>query len=125
MLAPSGPLFLEEDYYSMTRIGEKAGGYSAKQAGAAVSLVGRRHGYRPYDLRNCGLPVNQILMRPDSSTGKERKMVRFNKDFANEVVLELRNNPEFEPAFTRGIPTITPFAEEKSYPKLSQGPFDS
>jgi hypothetical protein len=120
----AGPLFLEEDYYSMTRIGEKAGGYSAKSAGMAANNIAHSYGYTPEQIRNEPLPINQIEMRPDSSTGKKRRMVRFNKTFANQVVAELRGNPGFEPAtFARGVPTLSAFSDG-SQPLLSRGPFD-
>lgn len=123
-----GVFFKEEGYYSMTRIGELAGGFTAQSAGKAVDLVGHRLGYTHAQLRNNGLPFNQIMMRPDSTSGKKRPMVRFDRDFANKVVHELRTNPKFEPTLTPGIPTPGPVdlgEREVTYPKLSRGPFDS
>ncbi len=117
-----GPLFTSNDFYSMTRIGEKAGGYSAKQAGLAADIVAKHLGYTREQIRNEQLPINQLAMRPDTTTGKKRQMVRFHTDFANKVVEELRRNPQFVPeAVQSGIPT---FGSNQSYPTLSRGPLD-
>jgi hypothetical protein len=120
----SGPIFTHEDYYSMTRIGELAGGYTARQAGLAANIVAARINFTAEQIRTEQLPINQIVMRPDSTSGKKRQMVRFCKSFANEVVHELRTNVAFEPDLSPGIPTVTSF-EEGSYPSLARGPFDS
>ena len=120
----AGPLFLEEDFYSMTRIGEKAGNYSARSAGIAANIYGDRCGYTPEQLRTTQLSINQIEMRPDTSTGKKRLMVRFSKSFSNEVIKELRTNPAFQPmTVTRGVSTLPGF-DAGSQPLLSRGPFD-
>lgn len=117
-----GPTFTKNDFYSMTRIGEKAGGYSAKQAGQAADIVAKRFGYTREQIRNEELPINQLAMRPDTTTGRKRQMVRFHTKFANQVVLELRQNPDFVPEFTpSGIPT---FESNEGYPTLSRGPLD-
>lgn len=120
---PWGPLFVKEDYYSMTRIGEMAGGYSAKQAGFAADIVAKDLGYTRAQIRKEKLSINEVSMRPDTTTGQKRLMVRFHKDFANRIVQELRSNPEFEPI--GGSPTITTFnGGDKQYPLLSRGPLD-
>ena len=121
-----GPLFTKEDYYSMTKIGEMAGGFSATIAGKAADTVAARSQYTHDQIRNEDLPINQVIMRPDSSTGKKRPMVRFSMMFANQVVVELRTNPKFEATLTRGIPTLPEFAARSNevVPLLSRGPFD-
>ena len=124
---PKGPVFTTDGFYSMTRIGALAGGYTSRQAGLAINLVGDRHGYSPEQLRNEQLPVNEVAMRPDSTTGKKRQMVRFAKEFANAVVLELRLNDKFRPSLARGIPTLPAFESggDEGYPSLARGPLDS
>jgi hypothetical protein len=120
-----GPFFTDDDFYSMTRIGQMAGGYTAKTAGLAADVVAKRLGYSRNRIRNEQLPINQIAMRPDSSTGKKRQMVRFSRDFANKVIMELRSNPEFEATLTQGIPTLPTFGGAGGgHPLLSRGPFD-
>ena len=94
----TGPYFTLNEYYSLSRIGEKAGGYTSVTAGKAADIVGSKIGYSRDDLRTKNLPVNQIKMRPDNTSGKERPMVRFNLKFSNAVVLELRKNATFQPA---------------------------
>jgi len=94
---PVGPYFELDEYYSLSRIGEKAGGYSSVNAGKAADIVGAKLGYTREDLRTKSLPINEIKLRPDTTTGKKRQMVRFNKKFANAVVLELRKNNLFQP----------------------------
>ena len=117
-----GPIFTKNDFHSMTRIGEKAGGYSAKQAGQAADIVAERFGYTREQIRNKELPINQLAMRPDTTTGRKRQMVRFHTKFANQVVLELRQNPQFMPeAAPTGIPT---FESNEGYPTLSRGPLE-
>jgi len=123
-LSTEGPFFKDNDFYSMTRIGQMAGGYTAKTAGVAVDLVGKRLGYAKDQLRNEQLPINEVSLRPDSSTGKKRPMVRFSRDFSNKVIIELRTNPELEPTLTQGIPTLSPFGGARTGPILSRGPFD-
>lgn len=124
-LSADGPFFKDDDFYSMTRIGQMAGGYTARMAGIAVDLVCKRLGYSSWQVRNEQLPINEISMRPDSSTGKKRPMVRFARDFANKVITELRTNPELEPTLTQGIPTLSAFGETSpGHPLLSRGPFD-
>jgi hypothetical protein len=121
---PEGPFFTDNDFYSMTRIGQMAGGYTAKTAGVAADAVGRRLGYTHDQVRNAQLPINQIAMRPDSSTGKKRRMVRFSMSFANKVIVELRVSPKLEPTLTQGVPTLSAFSGTTSHPLLSRGPFD-
>jgi len=120
-ITTDGPIFTADDYYSMTRIGEKAGGYSARQAGLAANIVASARGWTPAQIRSEKMSINQIAMRPDSTSGKERPMVRFHTDFANYVVVELRENPKFSPSLARGVPTLS-FAED--LPLLSRGPFE-
>jgi len=123
--SPDGPFFTDDEFYSMTRIGQMAGGYTAKTAGVAADTVAKRLGYTHDQIRNDQLPINQIAMRPDSSTGKKRQMVRFSTAFANKVIVELRVNPALEPTLTQGIPTLSPFGgTSTSHPLLSRGPFD-
>ena len=81
----------------MTRIGEKAGGYTARQAGKALDIVAARVGYGHDQIRKEKCVLNEIVPRPDSTSGKLRLMCRFHTDFANEVVRELRANPDFVP----------------------------
>jgi len=117
-----GPLFKKPGLYTMTEIGEMAGGYTAKSAGIAADIVARRWGHSHHEIRNVQLSFNKIEQRPDSSTGKLRPMSRFNMKFANEVVLELRANPELRP--TQRLFPLTSFgAGATSQPKLSQGLF--
>ena len=123
---PDGPFFTEDEFYSMTRIGQMAGGYTAKTAGVAADTVAKRLGYSREQIRNEQLfGINQVAMRPDSSTGKKRQMVRFSMAFANKVIVELRVNPGLEPTLTQGIPTLSPFGGTSTgHPLLSRGPFD-
>lgn len=123
---PSGPMFTEKGYYSLTRIGEKAGGYTARVAGLAADNVAKGLGYTREEIRTRQLPINELAMRPDTTTGKKRQMVRFRMDFANQVVAELRANPDFEPTLppkTSGsLPSF--YAGQTQYPKLSKGVFE-
>lgn len=101
-LSVAGPLFLQEDYYSMTRIGEMAAQaperkmYTAVTAGHAADVVAKKLGYGHDQIRSEPLRFNQVKKRPDSTTGARREMVRFSKDFSNQVIRELRANPKFE-----------------------------
>ena len=121
---PVGPILIQEDYYSMTFIGTLAGGYTAKTVGVAVDMVAARLGYTHDQIRNEKLPINQLQMRPDSSTGKKRQMARFTKEFSNRVLAELRSNPTLEPTLTPGIPTLSTLNPEAVAPRLNRGPFD-
>lgn len=120
-LSTEGPLFTVEGYYSMTRIGEKAGGYDARTAGLAVNVIAARRGYSKEQVREQVFSFNQIEMRPDSTTGKERRMVRFNKEFANEVIKELRANPQLQPVKLDG--SVAPFGAP-GFPKLNRSILD-
>ena len=122
---PDGPFFTEDEFYSMTRIGQMAGGYTAKTAGVAADHIAKRLGFSRDQIREEQLAINQIAMRPDSSTGKKRRMVRFSRSFANKVIVELRTNTELEPTLTQGIPTLSAFSGgPTTHPLLSRGPFD-
>lgn len=108
-------------YFSFKQIGEKAGGYSAVQAGKAADLVAKELGLSHDDIRKKQLDFNLLVDRPDTTTGKLRQMYQFNARFSNNVIRELRRNP----AFTPGTPAdLTPFHQGGDLPKLSQGPFD-
>lgn len=118
---PSGPVFRDPTmFYSCKQIGQMAGGYSARTAGEAANVVGRRWGHTSEEIRTQQLSFNELPVLPDTQ-GKPRKMFRFNLKFANEVVAELRNNPVFRPQ--PGVATLSPFGGASSYPKLSKGPF--
>lgn len=109
-------------YYGLKQIGEKAGGYSAVQAGKAADLVAARMGYTHDDIRKRKLSFNDLPQLPDSTSGKLRRMYRFDADFSNQVVAELRANPDFEAA---QAPDIGEFGDGgHRFPKLSRGPFD-
>ena len=95
----SGPVFRENEFYSLTAIGQKAGGYSPSTAGAAANLVAGRMGHTPEAIRKRHLSFNQLPILPDSN-GRLRRMFRFNKEFSNKVIHELRNNPAFKPVQT-------------------------
>lgn len=120
-LSTEGPLFTVEGYYSMTRIGEKAGGYDARTTGLAVNVIAARRGYSKEQVREQVFSFNQIEMRPDNTTGKERRMVRFNKEFANEVIKELRANPQLHPIKRDGA--VAPFGAP-GFPKLNRSILD-
>lgn len=121
-----GPVFTPpHDFYSLTRIGERAGGYSARQAGLAADIVAESMGYTREQIRKEPLPINQLAMRPDTTTGTKRQMVRFHTNFANRVVHELRSNPDFVPETPANAPVFTSFdTSDKPYPRLSMGPLD-
>lgn len=119
-----GPVFARTPgtYYGFKQIGEKAGGYTAVQAGKAADIVASRMGYTHSDIRHKNLPFNQLPELPDNTSGKLRKMYRFNADFANHVIVELRMNEDFRPGRP---PDLGPFGQGGGdLPKLSRGPFD-
>jgi hypothetical protein len=112
-----GPIFTSRGYYSLSKIGHMAGGYSAKTAGVAADVVAKKlYGFSHDDIRTKQLPFNQLVVRPDRR-GSPRKMFRFNRQFANQVLHELRTNSSFQPETPKGEPTIEPR-------NLSVGPFD-
>lgn len=109
-------------HYGLKQIGEKAGGYSAVQAGKAADRVAATMGYSHDDIRQRQLEFNELPSLPDNTSGKLRKMYRFNSEFANRVIKELRANPEFVPTAPRDL---TPFGQRTAeLPKLSKGPFE-
>jgi hypothetical protein len=118
---PDGPIFKEQGYYGLKQIGEMAGGYAPSVAGKAANVVAESMDYTAEQIRTEQLDFNELPMLPDSTTGKPRKMYRFNLMFANMVIRELRENPAFRPR-DRPMP-LTSFSSG-SHPKLSQGPFD-
>jgi hypothetical protein len=118
---PDGPVFTEQGYYGLKQIGEMAGGYAPAVAGKAANVVAEALDYTPEQIRTEQLDFNELPMLPDSSTGKPRRMYRFNLTFANEVIRELRESADFRPR-DRPLP-LTSFSSG-SHPKLSQGPFD-
>jgi hypothetical protein len=119
-----GPLFSSSPaYYALKQIGDLAGGYTAKQAGKAADIVAGRMGYSHDEIRRRQLPFNELPVLPDSTSGKPRRMYRFNSHFANHVVNELRANKQFVPAKPRNL---GPFSQGGNLlPKLSRGPFES
>lgn len=119
---PDGPVFKETGFYGLKQIGEMAGGYASAVAGKAANLVAEGMGYTAEQIRTEQLPFNELPVLPDSTTGKPRKMYRFNKDFSNAVVRELRDNPQFRPR-DRPMPLTSFSSGASSHPKLSQGPF--
>jgi hypothetical protein len=109
-------------HYGLKLIGEKAGGYSAVQAGKAADVVAATMGYSHDDIRQRQLEFNVLPSLPDNISGKLRKMYRFNSEFANRVIRELRANPEFVPTAPRDL---TPFGQRTAeLPTLSKGPFE-
>lgn len=106
-----------EKYYGLKEIGQRAGGYSAIQAGKAADLVAARMGYSRRDIRHKKLPFNAFPVLPDTN-GKPRRMYRFNANFANKVIRELRNNPRF-------TPQLLEFKTQPDLPNLMQGPFEN
>lgn len=119
-----GPLFddIPNVYYGLKQIGEKAGGYSAVQAGRAADIVAGRLGYSHDDIRKKKLPFNELPELPDTTSGKLRKMYRFNSRFANHVIVTLRTSSEFKPGKPQDL---SPFGNGGAdFPKLSRGPFD-
>lgn len=89
-------VFTQHGWYSLTAIGDKAGGYSAVNAGKAANLVAARDHLTPTQIRTTKLPFNVLVTGRDTNN-RERQMVRFNRMFSNRVILELRSNPAFTP----------------------------
>jgi hypothetical protein len=112
-------------FYTLSQIGAKAGGYSARAAGLAANLVAARRGFSPSTIRTEHLSFNRIYERPDAS-GTMRAMYNFAAEFANEVIVELQTNPQFEPQPLSSPPDLS--AEfgrtDRRYPILSRGPFE-
>jgi len=120
-----GPLFdnIPGVHYGLKQVGEKAGGYSAVQAGKAADLVAARMGHSHDDIRRKKLPFNDLPELPDNTSGKLRKMYRFSAQFANHVIVELRSSTAFVP-MTHPV-DLTAFGHGgDKLPNLSQGPFD-
>lgn len=119
-----GPLFGHRPgvYYGLKQIGEKAGGYSAVQAGKAADLEAERRGHSHDDIRTTKLPFNDLPELPDNTSGKLRKMYRFDTEFSNRVITELRTNASFEPVGPKDITAFDEGGDE--LPNLSRGPFD-
>ena len=88
---PPGPLLTQERYYRLSEIGELAGGYPAATAGRAADVVAARMGFSREQIRRTKLDFNELPMLPDNTTGKPRQMYRFNLEFSNAVVVELRH----------------------------------
>lgn len=117
---PPDPVIHEGEWLSMSRIGKRAGGYTAHQAGKAVTIVAQQLGIGDYAIRNCPMSINRFIEAKDSN-GTLRKMVHFRADFARKVVKELQSNSSFEP---RVVPTteesVRPFVEGQ-FQDLSPG----
>lgn len=109
-------------YYGLKQIGEKAGGYSAVQAGKAADVVAAKRGHTHDDIRKKKLPFNELPDLPDNTSGKLRKMYRFNAEFSNAVIGLLRMSPVFKPLTPQDL---GPFSEGgENLPNLSRGPLD-
>jgi hypothetical protein len=113
----SGPVFTEEGFYSPTAIGDKAGGYSPGTAGKAANVVAERMGYSPEKIRRTQLSFNDLPVLKDTN-GRPRQMFRFAKNFSNEVVMELRINPRFQPTPQPNLPSLS-FAHGEKPPNLA------
>lgn len=118
-----GPVFQDEGFYGLKQIGERAGGYSSVTAGKAANIVAKAMGYSGDDIRTRKLEFNELPVLPDSTSGKPRRMYRFNRQFSNQVILTLRTNKEF--VQIAGPLPLTSFSSgAASHPKLTQGPFE-
>jgi len=122
LVTPPDRVIPDGEWLSMSRIGKRAGGYTAHQAGKAVTLVAQRLGIDPYAIRNYPKDVNRFIEAKDSN-GTLRKMVQFRADFARKVVEELQTNSSFEPRF---VPTpedsVRPFVEGQFQDLLPDSP---
>lgn len=105
---PRGPIFGDEGFYSLTQIGKKAGGYSAKAAGRAANVVAARWGLEPEDIRTRELWFNELRPWTDDR-GVEHQIFRFDREFSNLVVDELRASSKFKPD-EAPFPTFDPGA---------------
>lgn len=103
-----GPIFGDEGFYSLTQIGKKAGGYSAKMAGRAANVVGARWGYEPEDIRTRELWFNDLSPWQDDG-GNEHQLFRFNREFSNLVLDELRAGSRYRPE-AEPFPAFAPTA---------------
>lgn len=115
-----GPRFKGVGYYSLTQIGEKAGGYSAKTAGLAADVVAARMGLSGDAIRHVSLNFNTMIKVPDTTTGKKRDVAHFDVNFSNAVIDELRRNDEFQPQ----VPSPPSSFSSGAFPKLTRGVFD-
>lgn len=126
-------------YFSLTKIGQAAGGYSAVAAGMAANAIAKPYGFSHEELRQTQLPFNELVER-ELSPGKSRVLVRFSVGFAKAVIKELKENPKFKPMTGRQDPVSgsasssgSGFLEPSlsvqepgfSYPNLSRGPLES
>jgi hypothetical protein len=109
-------------WYSLTQIGQAAGGYSAITAGKAADVVAARHGITREQLRHAQTPFTSKQMLPDNTSGKLRLQTRFSRDFANRVIRELKTNSIFKPDAPEQ--KLVPFGQASSLPKLSRGPLE-
>jgi len=91
-----GPIFGDEGFYNLTQIGRMAGGYSAVAAGRAANIVAGRWGFGPDEIRTRQLWFNELETWEDPK-GVERELFRFNREFANLVLDELRANARLKP----------------------------
>lgn len=99
---PRGALFGEEGYYSLTQIGRKAG-YSSRTAGRAANIVADQRGHSPEAIRTEKLPFNLLRTWTDE-LGSDHELFRFDRNFSNEVLDELRSNPHFKPRKLAPVP---------------------
>lgn len=97
IVAPEGPHFSGEGFWSFTQIGDLAGGYSARVAGQAADVVAKRRMYTGAQIRRHQQSFNRFEPVRDSTSGKIRQVAHYNTEFSNEVVDELRSNPAFRP----------------------------
>jgi hypothetical protein len=111
-----GPRFHGQGWHSLTQIGEKAGGYSARTAGLAADVVASRMGLSRAQIRHASLNFNRMVKVRDTTRGKPRDVAHFNTDFSNDVIDELRRNPEFTPQVP---PSVTSFGSG-AFPKLTR-----
>lgn len=111
-----GPRFSGAGFFSLTQIGERAGGYSAKTAGQAADLVAGRRGLSSVSIRTVAHDFNKLVEVPDSTSGKMRPVAHFNASFANQVIDELRGNDQFHP---QQVPRVPKFSSG-SFPKLTR-----
>jgi hypothetical protein len=101
------PLFIEDGFYSLKAIGEKAGGYSPGTAGKAANIIAEQMGYSAEQIRRDQLSFNQLPVLRDTN-GNLRQMFRFGKEFSNSAIRELRANEKFRPT---PVATVSAFSE--------------
>ena len=97
--------------------GDQVGGLAGFEA---ADVVAGRHGYTGKQIRTTLTPFNNLPMLPDTTTGKLRRMYRFDKEFSNEVIVELRTNARFKPEDTPSLGATLAVGATR---KLSEGPF--